>query len=196
MKNVPGWHQSIVTVFGVFGYLSCALQWLWLGVLFLPQLLSSEAKNLLLPPSSETSTPTSFNLDGDGLLITALGIAVTLIVLIITVVVLIRLPMGIAKTGNKVAKTAADTVLPVVTHHKKVSAKKRRMLTIRIIKIIKLLLVLLPMALLATAFIFDAPLPKELIFMIGSILAIGSLLWFSLEYITARWLRVPVDRII
>lgn len=196
MTNIPGWRHAIVTTFGAFGYLSCALQWLWLGVLFLPRLLDSHAPSLFLPPPSDMGQAPSFDLGGPSLLMTAIGIGVTFVVLLLTVIVLARLPLGIAKTGNKVAKTAAETVLPVVTHHKKVSAKKRRMLTVRIIKAIKLLLVLLPVALLLAALFFDAPLPVELVFMIGSLLAIGSLLWFSLEYLTARWLRVPADRLI
>lgn len=195
MKTASRWPQSIVATLGALGYVSCTLQWLWLGILFLPSLLDSQ-KDLLLPSAAEPLPAATFDFGGSSLLMTGVGIAVTLIVLVISVVILARLPLSIAKTGNKATRGAAEVVLPIVSHHKKLPAKKRRQLAVWIAKVVKLALVIAPVKLLAITFLFEAPLPQDLIFMIGSILAISSIIWFSLEYLVAGWLKVPADRIL
>ena len=196
MAHPSAWRRRLVTAFGTLGYLFCIFQWLWSMVLFVPPLLHSEAKTILLPPPSAQSSAPNFDFSGPSLLMTGIGIVVTLIVIIITLIILVRLPIGIAKTGHKVAESTAQAVLPIVTHHKKIPEKRRRLLTVRLIKVMKLLLVLVPALLLLGTLFVDVPLSNDLVFMVGGFLAIGSLVWFSLEYVIARWLEVPSESLI
>lgn len=182
--------QFAVNTFGMFGYASLIMQWLWVSVLFLPQLFENESVKDFFIPSPTVSTAPSLELHTPPLLATILAVAITVVVLMITVVVLLRLPTTISKTGKKATLKTAEKIIPVIVHHKKLPPKKKRELTIQVIRILKFALILLPFLLLLLVVFIPTTLPDDIVMFVGTFLALGSLLWFSLEYTLARVFKI------
>jgi len=188
--------QIIVNTFGTFGYISLILQWLWVSVLFLPQLFENETvKDFFMPPANITQAP-SIELHAPPLLATVLAIAITVAILIITIVILARLPIAVSKTGKKTVLSTAERIIPVITHHQKLPAKKKRQLTVQIIRIVKFVFTLLPFLLLVLVVFVPTSLPDEIVMFIGGFLALCTLLWFSLEYGLAKILRIEESNLV
>ena len=182
--------QLLVNTFGTFGYISLILQWLWVSVLFLPQLFENEkVKDFFMPPTNITQVP-SIELHAPPLLATVLAITITIAVLIITMVILTRLPIAVSKTGKKTVLSTAEKILPVITHHQKLPAKKKRQLTVQIIRIVKFVFTLLPFLLLVLVVFVPTSLPDEIVMFVGGFLALTTLVWFSLQYGLAKILRI------
>lgn len=174
----------------MFGYTSLVLQWLWVSVLFLPRLFENESIKDFFIPSANTSATPSIEFHTPPLLATILAILITLVVLAVTVFILLRLPTTISKTGEKATLKTAEKIIPVIVHHKKLPAKKKRELTVQMIRVIKFVLILLPFFLLSFVAVFPASLPGDIVIFVGTFLALGSLVWFSLEYAFGRILKV------
>src|SRR5690606_18477650 len=96
----------------------------------------------------------------------------------------------IAHTGKTVTQKAASSALPLITKGQKLSPAKKQRLTAGLIKLAKLLLVILPVAIGFLGAFIELPLPFDLAIFISSALAICALLWFSAQYIAARLLGV------
>jgi hypothetical protein len=174
--------QLFANILGGFGYASVLLQWLWVSVLFLPSFFeNASVKNFLLP--EPTGQPTlHIELAGPPIILTSIAVILTLIILVLTVVVVARLPVTIAKTGKNVTKKAAIASLPLVTRHRKLPAKKQRELTVRMIKIIKLFMILMPVCLLGFLVITTLTIDSDVAVFVESVLALGSIVWFSSEH--------------
>jgi hypothetical protein len=185
---------TLCNLLGSFGYLSCLLQWLWATTLWMPAIMNSQVQELLVPSESNYQLLAA-PFDTPSPLAITVAVIVTIVAVAVTIIVLLRLPMTIAKTGQKVTKKSADLLLPTVTSHRPITQKQKRLLTVRLIKAIKLALVLLPLT--ATLLIYTQTLPLEydLVILIGSLLAIGSLAWFTMQYTLAHRLSVPADKL-
>lgn len=132
------------------GYLFALLTWAW-GVLFyvpfileLPLLQSKEIAQDTpivhsMPPPS-VAVPESF-----AILISAI---VVVIVVGVTLYALWRIPAAIVKTGDTVTQASTRLVLPVISHHKKLSPAKRRTLSERTMVWVRLVVALLPLVLI------------------------------------------------
>ena len=172
----------LASVLAGFGYTSVLLQWLWVGVLFLPSFLeNTSVKNFLLPETTGQPTP-HIELSGPPIVLTITAAILTLVVLALTVVILVRLPNTIAKTGRSVTEKAASASIPLLTRHRTLPAKKRRELTMRIVNIIKLSIVILPVCLLALLSVVPVSIDGNIAVFVETFLAIGSIAWFSAEY--------------
>lgn len=188
--SVQSKRQILVNIFGTFGYISLVLQWLWVSVLFLPQLLENEpVRDFFMPPTDVTSAP-PFEFHTPPLLATTLAIAITVVVLTVAVVVLLRLPTTISKTGKKATLKTAEKIVPVLAHHKKLSPKKKRQLTVQAIRILKFTLTVLPFLLLLLVAFIPTSLSDAVVIFVGAFLALGTLAWFSLEYALARIFKI------
>ena len=195
MQAMPK-RQLVVNTFGTFGYISLILQWLWVSVLFLPQLFENErVKDFFMPPTNITQAP-SIELHAPPLLATVLAIAITVAILIITIVILARLPIAVSKTGKKTVLSTAEKIIPVITHHQKLPAKKKRQLTVQIIRIVKFVFTLLPFLLLVLVVFVPTSLPDEIVMFVGGFLALTTLVWFSLQYGLARILNVEPMKLV
>lgn len=187
----------LANTFGGLGYLSLCFQWLWAGAALLPPLLENESvRKFLIPEPSQTIAPPQPLESAFSPLLLLLAIIITIVVVLISVIILIRLPVAIAKTGKKTVQSTATAIVPIVTHHQKIPLKKQRILTARIIKYIKFALCITPILLL---FIFinvaASQISNELLIFIEATLTIGSLLWFSLQYLTARWQKIATENL-
>ncbi len=187
----------LANTFGGLGYISLCFQWLWAGAALLPLLLENDSvRSFLIPEPTQTIAPPQPLESALSPLLLLLAIIVTIVVVLISAVILIRLPVAIAKTGKKTVQSTATAIVPIVTHHQKIPVKKQRILTARIIKYIKFVLCITPIILL---FIFTrvatGQISNELLIFIEAILTIGSLLWFSAQYLTARWRKIAPENL-
>jgi hypothetical protein len=125
-------------------YIATVLNWLWLMIVALPRLIETGKFDLLttLPKPGPEIVHTDA-VASSPLVWVLVGVA-TLGILIMTIVVLIRLPRTIVQTGEKVVSEATETVLPVLTHHKPLPAKKKMVLSRRIMLSIQLIFSMLP----------------------------------------------------
>jgi hypothetical protein len=132
------------TLLGV-AYFALVLDWLWLALVALPRLIETGKLDFLTtPPTPQPEIVHPDVVASSPLMWLVVGIA-TLGILIMTVVVLIRIPRAVVQTGQKVITETAEAVLPVFTHHKQIPAKKKRLLSRRLMLVIQMLLSTLPL---------------------------------------------------
>lgn len=188
----------LVNTFGGLGYISCLTLWGWTGILYVPMLLKNESvERLLLPTTSGSEAIEPITTPGEFSPITIFfALAITAAVLIMTVIVILRAPATITKTGKSVTTKAANTALPLIARGKPLPAAKKKLFTANLVKVAKLLLILLPVALLGVGFFIELPLPFEIAALISSVLAFLAIAWFSLQYLLARWLRVKPELLV
>ena len=165
------------------GYMMCLLQWLWVMILILPALLESGLITSLLPKVTEHHASQHIATGPPSPVLILVGGIVTILMLALSVFVLLKFPSTVAKTGTAITHKSADAIVPVVTHHKVLPAKKRRLITGRVLFYIKLLLVLVPLA-ACFAVPIDAHFSRTLVVFIGSFLATIALSLFGLEHAT------------
>lgn len=190
---------SLVSTFGVLGYLSLCFQWLWAGVVLLPLLMENQMiYDFLVPASSEPGPAKQLPIaEGFSPLLLVASVAITVVVVLVSVVILVRLPIAIAKTGKKTVQTAAESIVPLITHHQPLPPKKKRLLTFRLIKLVKLIACLAPLLLLGLALPFiGGKIPGEVIMFVGALMGIASMVWFGLQYGLAAAFRLPAEKII
>lgn len=191
--------NALSNVFGGFGYLSNVFQWLWVFGIYLPQILESRAGVLFVPdappvPADTTVATASFPAIPTPVAI-AIVVVIFVLVVLMTVVGVMRLPKQIAEAGKKTTHTAAAHIVPVVTRHKKVPERKRRQLTARMVLAIKAILAVIPLLLLYIPRPSDFMLSDYLVMLVGSFLAIGTVVWFALQLISAKIAGVREDTI-
>lgn len=185
----------LANTFGTLGYFSCLLLWVWVAILYLPLLFDNkQVKDFLIPtpvkavPTPPLASPSPITL--------IFAIAVTIVVMAVTVIVLLRVPVTIARTGKTVTTKAASSIEPLVAHGRPLPPKEKRRLTVSLIKLVKLLLVIIPViAGLLSAFVSLA-LPFEIVTLVSCLLACLSIFLFSAQYICASALHVAYDRLV
>ncbi|HCR55428.1 TPA: hypothetical protein DIV49_00490 [Candidatus Saccharibacteria bacterium] len=180
--NVTSIFKRLAQFFMYTSYLTCALQWFWLGILVLGVFAQNgmldtlnQHEPVVAPvPTHEPASPVAL----------AIGGIVTVAMIIITVVVLIRLPKAIAKTSQVVTERATETILPVVSHHKKLPKKKKLQLSAKLTFYIRLALIALPFLLLL-ALPQNESIKPQLVIFVGGLLAITTLTLLAVESVIA-----------
>lgn len=197
---INGKRLFLVNTIAVLAYLSIIVQWLLAVLPFVPGLIRSDLFKTYLSnhdspaqqsPSAEAVIPEIFSV-----LFIIIAIFLAVGVLVAGIIAISRIPAVVGKSGAKLTHSATEAVLPVITHHKKITAKNRRLLTARIVFDIKLALVVIPL-LLALISPVDAlqTMPRDVFIFIAAILAAWSLILFCLQIVVARILRVDLSRI-
>ncbi len=171
--------------FLAIAYLIVTLQWLWMLAIGLPPLIEAGAFDSLAPPTQTEQPATQVYPAEFSPVLTIFAGVITLVFLGLTAVILIKLPKTISQTGDKIVHQATEVVIPVITHHKKLPARKKRELSYRIMIVLQLTLVLIP---LVTSF-FLQPL-QTITSQIITTLAIW-LAGFSTVCFIVSWLLQP-----
>lgn len=131
--------------FLVIAYLLVTLQWLWVFAVGLPPLIDAGMLDTFIPTEPVETKSVTHPVELSPVIAIVAG-AVTLLFLALTIVVLIKLPKTISTTGDKIVQQSTNALIPVITHHKKLPAKKKRLISRRIRKGIQVLLLALPLA--------------------------------------------------
>ena len=165
-------------------------------LLYLPMLLENKyVEDFLLPPPPKEVVQQSVATESSPLML-VFALAVTVIVIIATIIILIKIPMAVARTGKTVTTKAAESAIPLVTKNHPLPPAKKKRLTTNLIKIMKLFLVVIPVGVTLLGVLIELPLPYEIVMLVSGVLALFSLLWFSLQYIFARLLKVDAGRLV
>ncbi|MBC7512353.1 hypothetical protein H7142_01675 [Candidatus Saccharibacteria bacterium] len=165
------------------GYISLIFEWLWVVVVGVPPLIKTGAFDILMNPTDTSTTISTETVAISPLTTIAVG-AITMILLAFTVVVLIRIPKAIVETGERIVHQAAEVIVPVVTHHKPLPAKKRRMLSRRVMCSIQISASVLP-ALISLILPANEELSRPIIITVTLWLAALCLLSFLAAWATA-----------
>lgn len=185
-----------LNILGFLGYFSCLLQWALLLLPFLPGMLDSGVFRTFMPSGpSETvvSAPSPPVLPN--WLVFIVVAAIVLAVVAATVMALARLPRAIGQAGQSFTRTAAEHVIPLVTHHATLPEKKRRALTARIVFNIKLAVLALPLIIALVVPLPDASISRQLLLVVVALAAGWSLLLFCVQAACARMFKVSLDRL-
>jgi hypothetical protein len=187
--------NKIANFFGSFGYLFCFFQWFWAVMLYFSIIKS--VTTFLAPDASNhvqkfTAAPAPTPPNSLELVVLAI---IVVIMIAVTIYALIKIPMGIVKTGNKVAYKTAVTMTPIVikAQHKKDTKKARIKITPKLLLIAKLLLIVIPVVLTAASGLLDKQAVDYRIAMaVGYGLACLSSIFFAVQYSLAGLLRVKM----
>jgi hypothetical protein len=165
-------------------YVSTLLQWAWISILLLPPLIASGMLDVLFAPKNSEKF-VQINPIEPSPLVWLFVCVVTAAILILTVFVFIRLPRTIARSGEKIVHQTSEAIIPTLTHHKTLPAKKRRELSRRLMLVIQLTASLL--ALLITLFTPQyEEITRQIVITLGLLLA-----GVSLSCFFAAWLIEP-----
>ncbi len=173
----------VANTFGTLGYMSVLFQWTWslllVGYPFLlshPEILHTPQQQTAVAPPLEISPAfTPFAV----LLVSVITIAI----LALAVVVVARLPKTIGLTGARITQRTATTLVPVLTHHKKLSPKEKKRLSFGVILTLKLVLTTAPLALLPFAQPFQG-ITVQIMWFLGLFAALFSAFYFGLQLLT------------
>ena len=187
--------KNTANFFGSFGYLLCSLQWFWVVMLYFSVIQSMA---LLVSPHAgkQVEQPPGFTFALPGPLEAIILTIVAATMVGVTLYALIKIPMSIVKTGNKVVRTTAETVAPMVINvqHKKDTKKFHAKITSRLILAIKLLLIIIPLAFtMASGLLEKQSIDYSIAMIIGCGLACFSTVFFAVQYASARLLHVKIS---
>lgn len=190
--------QKIVNTLGIFGYASLSLQWMWLFVtLLLPAISQQEVINKILLPQETTGTVSSGQQSFVMPEFIQIIIAVTVTVLVILMigVMIYRTPRSINRTGTAVSQKSASAIVHHLPRHKSFNEKKEKRLIEKTVWIVKITLVMIPLALLLVPISESLDVSSELVVILGGFFAFTSTLWFGLQYIFSRIWHLKETRI-
>ena len=174
---------AVANVAGAFGYTSVMFQWTW-SLLLLCYPLIMERPSFLLPDTSSPQARTLELSPALSPLATVLAIVVTVGILALTIVVLARLPKAIGKKAATLTKTAASAVIPVVTHHKKISKQQRKKLSYKLSLSIKAVVLVLPLVMLLFVDT-SGTIPSLAAWSVGLFCALCSFVYFAIQQMIA-----------
>lgn len=173
------------------------MEWSWLSALYLPLLIeNASVRDFLLPSENTTKEAVAASSGEPSLFLMIIALLITAFVVIGSVVILIRLPMKIAKTGHAAAKRTAVAAVPIIVHHKKITKKKQKLLTARVIAWLKLSAIIVPLIGLIGIYFVELQLSEELFILVTAAFALAALINFVLQYSIAYVKRVPSDSIL
>ena len=181
---------TIINIFGILGYLSIIMQWLWLLVIVAHPLLSSNF-SLFLPdqPVPSVTTPVAST---PSPVVIGFVIIVTILIFAMTFYILWKLPKRIGLQGARATKRTATVLVPVITHHKKISKKRRLRVSYQVVLGSKLLLMCVPLV----GLVFAQPingLDARAIWTVGIFCGLCSFIYFGIQQLSATLLNVKTS---
>jgi hypothetical protein len=187
--------KNIANFFGSFGYLLCFLQWFWAIILYFSVIQSAA---LFISPNitRQVEQPHSLTFALPGLSEMIIAAIIVAIMVAVTIYALIKIPLGIVKTGNKIVHRTAETMTPVVikAQHKKDTKKIHTKITSKLTLVIKLLLIIIPIALAAASGLLEKQsLDYSIVMVIGWALACLSVAAFAIQYTIAGLFHVKMS---
>ena len=199
MKQKKKVHNSILKILGGTGYFTVFMEWFWMVALYLPAFFESDAGKTIFPKSEIQSEPfvaTPVSPAEPSMLLTVLAIiaAVTVVILVIYVVLAKYIPTA-AKVTTKVVHVAAEKAVPVVAHKplEKIPARKRKLLTERVLFWAKLLAALVPLVIVVVTRISQKTVEAQIVILGFAFLAAAAFICFLFQTWLARKWRMSED---
>lgn len=193
--------QHLVNFIGGAGYLASALNWLFVVIILLPFLLNSSSyQQFVTPepaaPSPEVTAPGAEPLPGADALWMFVGFIIALVFIVIACLLLIKIPLSIARTGQKITAKSSGSLAPVLIKHKIVKQTSKSKLSTRLNKLIKLAIALLPVAFGFASQLLNTGIDSQVVIFLTSLIAAVAIVLFSTQYYLARWLKVNANKVL
>lgn len=172
----------LANFFGLLGYISIAMQWLWallmVGYPLLMTLISfsnqqTEAHTL---PTFEFTFPSEVSF--------VIVIIVTIVMTLVGIGATFFMPKTIGNETAHLTQATAARVIPVITQNRRLSKKKRNALSVRIMLATKVAFALTPF-LLVYLLPGNHPLPYIVATTLAWICLGCTIIWFAFQYMTA-----------
>ena len=186
----PPFTLILANFFETFGYLSVILEWFWVfGLILYPYL-----NNLKLMPPSEATHPPEPLFAVNSTVALIIGIIAILFCLAIVIYAAYAIPRDVAKTSSQVAHNAAKTLVPTITHHKRLNKKEYKRLSYVTLNVLKFIAVIIP---LLTILIFQpsSGLPANIIAILTTFFAACAILNFGLQTTIAKLAKLDYEKI-
>ena len=185
--------RRVANVFGALGYMSCVIQWMMVfAVLVLPVMENDSFRDLFMPSGSTHSTSAAGTVELPPILQQLLVVVAVIFSVSVTVYALVAIPRSIGKAGRRVTHRTAEVAVQQISHiqHKPLSQKQQKTLAERLTWTIKLLLTLIPLALLLIPVTPRFAVTHEYVLVGGAFCGAVTLLWFGIQYIVSRFARL------
>lgn len=166
------------------------MQWLWFIVIVANPLLSSDF-SLFLPKQNVQSMPAPVA-NSPSPVTVALVLVLTVLIFALTFYILWKLPKKVGTEGARATKRAATVIIPVITHHKPISKKRRERLSYRVVLCIKLIIISAPLI----GLVFAQPikgLDSRAIWVVGLFCATFSFIYVGAQQLLAGALGVKTN---
>lgn len=181
--------SRLVAALGTLGYASLLMQWMWMAVVSGYALLMDKNHSWTKIQSAPAQPQPEMQFSLPSPLAVIIAAIITLVIIIATIYVLAKLPRAIGKTGARVTRTTSDALTPLVTNHKPVTPKQRRVISYRLGIAIKMGLVVVPLAVSLLPYP-AVPLEYRAVAAMAIIMASFSAGYFALQYLTAHLKQV------
>lgn len=187
---------ALVNTLGTLGYISVLFQWTWSVLILASPLLTSEKffSQFLCMQQTPSKPARPIELGAFAPIATIVAVIITIAIIVITIIMLARLPKNIGRGGAKITHKAATKTATFIHPKHTVDAKKeRRKLSYRFVLLFKSLAIALPLLVLV---IFPiTALDSRIVWTIAWFCAICSFVYFTIQQILARIMRVKADAI-
>jgi len=191
-SKIAGRQQQLANLFEKIGYFVVFMEWLFLVGIYLPGFIDSGLGRLFFPrgeappPQAQHSVATSTS---SGITIaSATALSLCLIGLVVYAVLKKYIP-AVTHVSRKTLEVTAEKTVPIVVHTPlpKISKRKRRALTDRILFWVKLGAATLPLLIIAVSRVGNASLESQLVlFAFACLTAISCMAFLLHRYFASR----------
>lgn len=188
--------QILVNALGAIGYVFVAIQWMWAFIIVVIPLASHPFFMELFMPSSRPASEPLIGLGPMPELAQSVVMVFSVIMSLgIIIYVAIKAPAVVGRTGQRMTRKVATKALPVITHRKKITKKRKKSLLERLTWSIKAGMVVMPALALAVppGDIIDLNHDASIVF--GLALASVSAIYFGLQFIFAKLWAIDANRV-
>ncbi|MEO5950734.1 MAG: hypothetical protein ABIQ04_04775 [Candidatus Saccharimonadales bacterium] len=179
----------LVSITGALFYIAIMIQWLWSSLPYLPGIVQF-AGTLQTTPQNTQPIQHVPATGPPSVILIAIVIGVTIFIIAATVYLLLKLPATVGSVGEKMTKSATEYIVPVISHHVKLTPKKRQWLTARIMLDVKIALSIIPIVIAALCFLVGPGLPYDIVMLIAASLGIFSFTLLLIQIGLTKWLKV------
>lgn len=142
--------QFALRALGGVGYFTLFMEWFWLVALYLPAMFESELGKTIFPvgeaPEPQPVPAPTASVEPSVLLVVLTVVLAVCLLAAVTYIIFMKYIPAAAKVSNKAVHVAAEKAVPLVAHKPAhtIPAKKRRLLTERMIFWLKILFTAVP----------------------------------------------------
>ncbi len=143
-------HQLTLRALGGVGYFTLFMEWFWLVALYLPAMFESELGKTIFPagevPEPQPVPSPTASVEPSALLVVLTVVLAVCLLAAVTYIIFMKYIPAAAKVSNKAVHIAAEKTVPLVAHRQahKISAKKQRLLTARMVFWLKIIFTTVP----------------------------------------------------
>lgn len=193
-KKQPGHRAFLLNVLGGVGYFTVFMEWFWLLALYLPGFFESEVGRTIFPeakPQPTTLEPvTSAPVELSAFMTFVFVLVALAVIALVLYVVFAKYIPTAARATTKVVHVATEKAVPVVAHKplEKIPARKRKLLTERILFWVKLIAAVLPLVIVFAAHYNETTVESQLVMLgFGALGSVAVTVFVLQTFLAFHW---------